>query len=152
MSDMEVLKDLKQLISTPKETPEVEQLKKRIRELESEREELRAKCRELEEEVARLQERVASREEEIKNLKPSGPEPGCEVVSLENRRSELSSAISEAEELLRMKLGQLLQRVALAFQTEGFGEMSALFKKGARSLEVLDPEELSELLRLVLKS
>jgi chromosome segregation ATPase len=71
-----------------------------------------------------------------------------DIAQLEIQKSELDRALADVVELLRVKLKDLLKRIALIFQEAGDGSMAIEFRKGADSLE--NTENMARFLQILL--
>lgn len=153
VSSMDVLKDIRGLLSTTRdragatEAPsrdegvleaETAGLKKQLGCYEGLLQEQREKLRRLESEntelTARLNELRSDKD------KPMSPVPGPEVLreelaQLEARKAELSSLLSRVDGLLQLKAKELLKRVARLYQEAGQGDVAIEFRKAADELE-----------------
>ena len=153
VSDMDVLKDIRGLLSVTREqedaTADVV-----IDEsgLESEISRLQAQIRNYQELVQKQQEelhRVESEKEEFaaklnalgsdynKLVSPVSKStvPSEEAAQLEARIDELSLALSQIDELLKFKTRELCRKIARIFQETGRGEVAIEFRKAASELE-----------------
>ncbi|MFC1925430.1 hypothetical protein ACFLW2_01885 [Chloroflexota bacterium] len=75
-------------------------------------------------------------------------ELALDIAQLEIQKSELEQALSDVEELLQVKLRELLKRIARIFQEAGEGSMAIEFRKGADSLE--NAENMARFLQILL--
>ncbi len=131
VSDMEVLKDLRSLVSSNK-VPSPEH------------------CHPDKEDVARYRELVRKQQEEIEQLKgdkadllhklgsraaPVVASHDEEIVSLEERKEKLTESLAEAEAVLSLKTEDILRRMAQAVESMGSMDMGMELRKTASSLE-----------------
>jgi DNA repair ATPase RecN len=163
VADMNVLKDLRELISTvqgAKPLKETQLLEEEKVDLEAKVAQYKAELERMEKEIERLRrekEEMATelnllRSQKSEEVTPSDLELerlSREVSRLESQKSALSLAIGEAEELLKIKLGELLRRVAMACETSGLIDAGIQFRKMAHHLE--SSEELASFLRILLR-
>lgn len=165
VSKMDVLKDIKGLLSTAQE-----------REVSAEaglkdEDVLRAKAARLEEELRRYQQLARTQEEELAQLKREKEERTSrldvlysvedksrsaesemlreEIAQLETTKAELSLAVSQIEELLQYKVKELLRRIARLFDEAGNGEIAMELKRVGNELE--NVENFAHFLRALLK-
>ena len=156
VSSMDVLKDIKGLLST---TQEGESSKKdQLRDEGG----LKAETERLEEEVRRYKELIQKQEEALYGLESEKKElatrlsmlcsgkdksmsatPGAEelceeIAQLEARKAELSSALSQIDGLLQLKVKELLKRIARLYQEAGQSEIAMEFRRVGDELEVFD--------------
>ena len=166
VSKMDVLKDIRGLLSTTQE-------RKGSTEARSEDEGgLRTETARLEEEVRRYKELVQKQQDELHRLesekkelaaklnmlgsgkgKPMPPAPraeelGEEIAQLEARKAELSSALSQVDGLLQLRVKELLKRLARLYQEAGQGDIAMEFRRAADELEVA--ENFAHFLRALL--
>jgi len=156
VSDMGVFKDLRELLSTAQEKAAPaeaeaaryqEELENYRRLVESQREELERLRSEREALLRELESLRVRREEAAPGPDIAGLK--AEVARLEAYRDELARAVADAEELLRLRLSELLRKVARAFESSGFGDAGLQFRSAADYLE--SPEDFAYLLRVLLK-
>ena len=167
VSKMDVLKDIRGLLSTTRERGGSAEAR-----LEDEGG-LRAETAWLEEEVRRYKGLVQKQQEELDGLKsenkelaaklnmlcsgkdkPMSPaaraEELCEEIArLEARKAELSSALSQVDGLLQLKVKELLKRIARLYQEAGDGEIAMEFRRAGDELEVV--ENFAHFVRALLK-
>jgi len=167
VSKMDVLKDIRGLLSTTREREGSTEAR-----LEDEGG-LRAETAWLEEEVRRYKGLVQKQQEELDRLKsenkelaaklnmlcsgkdkPMSPaaraEELCEEIArLEARKAELSSALSQVDGLLQLKVKELLKRIARLYQEAGDGEIAMEFRRAGDELEVV--ENFAHFVRALLK-
>ena len=74
---------------------------------------------------------------------------GEETAQLEARIAELSAALSQIESLLKLRIQELLKRMANLFSEAGQGEVAIEFRKAAHGLEVA--ENFARFLRVFLE-
>ena len=157
VADMDVLKDIRGLLSTTQERnpPREAGLKEEA--------DLKAEIAQYKEEIGRLRELAQNQQGELKKLRRENEElvansnllrsgevdvpisPGTKVEELnrqisqlEARKSELSSALSEVEGLLQLKLEELLKRIARVYQETGESGAATEFRRAADHLRVED--------------
>ena len=167
VSNMDVLKDIRGLLSVTREREE-DAAADGVRgesSLEAETANLEAQIRYYQELVQKQQEELrrveSEREEFAAKLKVLGSDknklisstskptaPGEEAAQLEARIAELSSALSQIDGLLKLKAQELLKRIARLFQEAGQGEVAIEFRKAASELEVA--ENFAHFLRVLL--
>ena len=166
VSNMDVLKDIRGLLSvTPKQEEVAAEGVKDESRLEAETARLEAQIKHYKELVQKQQEelrRVKSEKEELtaklKALgsgkdKPVSPTSKSsaqneEAVQLEARIAELSSTLSQVEDLLKLRNQELLKRIARLFQEAGQSDVAIEFRKGASELE--DVENFAHFLEVLL--
>lgn len=158
VSDMGVLKDLRELLSTSqeKEALTVDNSPPALQ--QKELEDYRRLTEAQKEELEKLKQEREMLLRELETLRSQGParagEPEvarlrAEVARLEAYREELTRVVTETEALLRLRLSELLQKVARAFEASGLGEAGLQFRSGAEYLE--SPEDFAYLLRILLR-
>ncbi len=167
VSEMAILKDIRGLLSVPQERAGSTEAQ-----LRSEAS-LNAETARLQEQIRYYAELVQKQQEEINRLenenkefaaklnmlssgkdKPMSQESGAEelreeIVQLEARKAELSSVLSQADDLLRLKAQELLKRIARLYQEVGQADIAVEFRKVADDLEVI--ENSANFLRVLLK-
>ena len=167
VSKMDVLKDIRGLLSTTREREGSTEAP-----LEDEGG-LRAETARLEEELRRYKELVQKQQDELHRLesekkelaakmnmlcsgqdKPMSPAPRAEelceeIAQLESRKAELSSALSQVDGLLQLKVKELLKRIARLYQEAGQGEIAMEFRRAGDELEVV--ENFAHFVRALLK-
>ncbi len=165
VSKMDVLKDIRGLLSTTQERED--SAKARLRDEGG----LKIETAWLEEEVRRYKELVQKQQDELHRLesekkelaaklnmlrpgqdKPMSPRSGelCEeIAQLEARKAELSSALSQVDGLLQLKVKELLKRIARLYQEAGQDEIAIEFKRAGDELE--DVENFAHFLRALLE-
>jgi uncharacterized protein YeaO (DUF488 family) len=133
VSDMDVLKDLRSLISPdkapspePRRPGEEEAVKYRelVREQQEEIEQLK---REKEALLRKLDSRTVSA--------AAGQGKDEETVSLEERKRKLTEALAEAEDVLRLRTEDILRKMAQAMVSMGSMDMGMELYRTASSLE-----------------
>lgn len=132
VSNMDVLKDIRGLLSatTGREEPRVE-------DTGSSNSETAALIKKQQEEIARLK---SENKELIAKLdsfvsckdKPVG------MAQIEAEKAEMTRALSQVEELVRLKSQELLRRIARIYQEAGQGEITLEFRKVGNGLEVTE--------------
>jgi DNA repair exonuclease SbcCD ATPase subunit len=166
VSKMDVLKDIRGLLSTTQERED--SAKTRLRDEGG----LKIETAWLEEEVRRYKELVQKQQDELHRLesekkelaaklntlcsgkdKPMSPAPGAEelceeIAQLEARKAELSSALSQVDGLLQLRFKELLKRIARLYQEAGQGDIAMEFRRAADELEVA--ENFAHFLRALL--
>jgi chromosome segregation ATPase len=167
VANMDVLKDIRGLLSTPLE-------RKASMETESEETaDLKIKIAQYEEEIKRYGGLIQNQQEELERLRRENKELAAnlnllqsdnsklvspqvkvaelnqEIAQLEAKKSELASVISEVEGLLQLRLQELLKQIARVYQEIGQGEMAIEFRKAADQLEVA--ENLAHFLQVLLE-
>jgi len=152
--DMEVLKDIKGLLSSvpePKASMDVQleeradlsielaQCKKEIGRLDELTEERQRDLGVLEKEkqelVAELTLLRSRSERGFVDQQPAIVSVNKDIEELESTRSELASAISELEELLQLKLRELWQRIARVYQEAGDTGMAMEFRRASDQMQ-----------------
>jgi len=168
VADMDVLQDIRGLLSTAqKGKPSIEpELREKAR--------LDAEIARYEEELERYRGLVQKQQEEMERLRKENeqlvtnlsllhsnkaevpPSPNAEaealnreIAELKAQKYELSSGLCELEELLQLKLRELLKRIASVLQEIGAGEVAIEFRRAMDSLE--DVENCAYFLRELLK-
>ena len=156
VSNMEVLKDIRGLLSVTRERDGIaaggESPEKYF---QSEMARLEAQVKEYKELIQKqqseLQMVVGEKEQLAAKLKAMGsgvekpvpvaaksPVSDEEALQLEARIAELSSALSQIEDLIKLRSQELLQKIARLFQEAGQGEVSIEFRKTASALESVE--------------
>ncbi|MBI4186903.1 MAG: hypothetical protein HY530_05280 [Chloroflexi bacterium] len=165
VSKMDVLKDIRGLLSATKEREDSAEA--RLRDEEG----LKAETARLEEQIRFYKELVQKQQDELHRLesekkelaaklnmlcsgqdKPMSPraEELCEeIAQLEARKTELSSALSQVDGLLQLKVKELLKRIARLYQEAGQGEIAIEFRRAGDELE--DVENFAYFLRALLE-
>ena len=165
VSKMDVLKDIRGLLSTTQEREASAEA--RLRDEGG----LKIETAWLEEEVRRYKELVQKQQDELHRLesekkelaaklnmlcsgqdKPMSPraEELCgEIAQLESRKAEQSSALSQVDGLLQLKVKELLKRIARLYQEAGDGEIAMEFRRAGDELEVV--ENFAHFVRALLK-
>ncbi|MDP2730413.1 MAG: hypothetical protein Q8O55_08015 [Dehalococcoidales bacterium] len=167
VSNMDVLKDIRGLLSVTREREDATADGVRGESgLEAETARLEAQIRGYKELVQKQQEelhRVESEKEEFaarlkvlgsgkdKLISPASKSAalGEEAAQLEARIAELSSALSQVDDLLKLRTQDLLKRIARLFQEAGQSDVAIEFRKGAGELE--DVENFAHFLRVLLE-
>jgi len=166
VSKMDVLKDIRGLLSTTQERED--SAKAQLRDEGG----LKIETAWLEEEVRRYKELVQKQQDELHRLesekkelaaklnmlcsgkdKPMSPAPRAEelceeIAQLEARKAELSSALSQVDGLLQLRVKELLKRIARLYQEAGQGDIAIEFRRAADELEVA--ENFAHFLRALL--
>jgi predicted RNase H-like nuclease (RuvC/YqgF family) len=170
VANMEVLKDIRGLLSTTKEiSPEVE-AREELAYSDIEVAQYKAEIERYEELVQRQQEalkRLGKENTELTaklNLLHSGkgfalegsspkgqeiPSPSYKSAQLNQEIAQLEEKKSEIEGLIQLKLGELSRRIARAYQMSGEGNLAIEFRKMADYLETA--EDFVHLLRVLLR-
>ena len=167
VSEMDVLKDIRGLLSTTRGQEDLTEAR-----LEDEGG-LKIETARLEEEIRRYKGLVQKQQNELHRLesekkelaarlsmlcsgkdKPMSPVPRAEelceeIAQLEARKAELSSALSQVEGLLQLKVKELLKRIARLYQEAGQGEIAIEFRRAGDELEGV--ENFAYFLRALLK-
>ena len=154
VSKMDVLKDIRGLLSTTREGSTEARLEDEGG--------LRAETAWVEEEVRRYKGLVQKQQEELDTLKsenkelaaklnmlgsdkdkPMSPAPRAEelceeIAQLEARKAEFSLALSQVDGLLQLKVQELLKRIARLYQEAGQGEIAVEFRRAGDGLEVVE--------------
>ena len=167
VSDMDVLKDIRGLLSTVQERKDSAEAQSK------ERAGLTAEIARLEEEVEHHKELVEKRQQDLERLRRENKELTAKlnalcsrqdkfvsapakvkelnegIAQLEARQAELSSALSQVDGLLQLKLEELLKRIARVYQEAGDSGIAMEFRKGAEQLEAA--ENLAYFLRALLR-
>lgn len=167
VSNMDVLKDIRGLLSVTREREDTTTDGVRGESsLEAEMARLESQIRYYKEMVQKQQEelhRVESEKEEFaaklkvlgsgkdKLISPASKSLALVegVAQLEVRIAELSSALSQIDGLLKLRVQELLNRIARLFQEAGQGEVAIEFRKVASELEVV--ENFAHFLRVLLE-
>jgi DNA repair exonuclease SbcCD ATPase subunit len=157
IADMDVLKDIKGLLLTAKQEQDSMQADMR------EETELKIEIDRCKEELQKYRLLAGERQEELEKLRKENEEMladlnslshvkkevpistnssveglKLEIAQLEARKCELSSALSEVEVLLQLRLKDLLRRIARVYEEIGEGEIVLEFRKAADSLQAAD--------------
>jgi len=165
VSKMDVLKDIRGLLSTTQEREDSAEA--RLRDEGG----LKAETARLEEQIRCYKELVQKQQDELHRLesekkelaaklnmlcsgqdKPMSPtaEELCEeIAQLEARKTELSSALSQVDGLLQLKVKELLKRIARLYQEAGQGEIAIEFRRAGDELE--DVENFAHFVRALLE-
>ena len=167
VSKMDVLKDIRGLLSTTQEREDSAEA--RLRDEGS----LKAETARLEEQIRCYKELVQKQQDELHRLesekkelaaklnmlcsgqdKPMSPAPRAEelceeIAQLEARKAELSSALSQVDGLLQLRVKELLKRIARLYLEAGQGDIAMEFRRAADELEVA--ENFAYFLRALLK-
>jgi len=165
VSKMDVLKDIRGLLSTTRERGGSTEAP-----LEDEAG-LRVETARFEEEIRRYKEVVHKQQEELdrvrrenkelaarlnmlcsdkdKSMSPRAEKLGEEIAQLEARKDELSSALYQVDGLLQLKVKELLKRIARLYQEAGDGEIAMEFRRAGDELEVV--ENFAHFVRALLK-
>jgi predicted RNase H-like nuclease (RuvC/YqgF family) len=167
VSDMDVLKDIRGLLSVTRERDDTTADRvKGESGLEVEIAKLEAQIRHYKELVEKQQEelhRVESEKEELTaklkvlnfgkdNLTSPASKSialNAEAAQLEARIAELSSALSQIDGLLKLRVQELLKKIARLFQEAGQGDVAIEFRKAASALEIV--ENFAHFLRVLLE-
>jgi predicted RNase H-like nuclease (RuvC/YqgF family) len=156
VSNMDVLKDIRGLLSVTRERQEVtsdglidessledetDRLETRIKYLEElvqkQGEELHRVENEKEEFAAKLR-ILESGKDNLVTQSSKSSAPGEEAAQLEARIAELTSALSQIDGLLKLRVQELSKKIARLFQEAGQGEVAIEFRKAASELEVVE--------------
>jgi chromosome segregation ATPase len=151
VAKMDVLKDIRGLLSATQERED--SAGARLRDEGG----LKAETARLEEQIGFYKEMVQRQQEELHRLESENKEfaaklnmlrsdqdkpvsPGAEeldeeVAQLEARKAELSSALSQVDGLLRLKVKELLKRIARLYQEAGQSEIAIEFRRAGDELE-----------------
>jgi len=156
VSDMEVLKDIRGLLSVTREPEEATADRARNENsLKIDAVKFEAQIRHYEELVKKLQEelhRVEKEKEEFaaklkvldsgnNKLMSAASKSSAltqETAQLEARIAELSSVLSQVDDLLKLRVQELSKRIARLFQEAGQGDMAIEFRKAASELEIVE--------------
>ena len=166
VSNMDVLKDIRGLLSVTRDRQEVTadgvidessleaetaRLEAQIKYFEElvqkQGEELRRIENEKEEFAAKLKMLESGKDKLIAQSSKSAP--GEEAAQLETRIAELTSALSQIDGLLKLRVQELSKKIARLFQEAGQGEVAIEFRKTAGELEVV--ENFAHFLRVLLE-
>ena len=166
VSNMDVLKDIRGLLSATQERDDSAEA--RLRDEGG----LKAQTARLEEQIRYYKELVQKQQDELHRLesekkelatklnmlgsgkdKPMSPTPRAEelceeIAQLEARKAELSSALSQVDGLLQLRVKELLKRIARLYQEAGQGDIAMEFRRAADELEVA--ENFAHFLRALL--
>jgi len=156
VSDMEVLKDIRGLLSVTREPEEATADRARNENsLKIDAVKFEAQIRHYKELVQKLQEelhRVEKEKEEFAaklKVLDSGNNKLISAVSkssalseetaqLEARIAELSLVLSQVDGLLKLRVQELSKKIARLFQEAGQGDMAIEFRKAASELEIVE--------------
>ena len=156
VSDMEVLKDIRGLLSVTREPEEgtadrvrdenslkidavkseaqirhykelVQKLQEELHRVEIEKEEFAAKLRALD-----------SGNNELMSAASKSTALSEETAQLEARIAELSSVLSQVDGVLKLRVQELSKKIARLFQEAGQGDMAIEFRKAASELEIVE--------------
>jgi SMC interacting uncharacterized protein involved in chromosome segregation len=163
VSNMDVLKDIRGLLSatSEREKPAGARIKDGG---------LKAKAAQLEEQLARYKEQIQKQQDELHALqtekkelvsqlntlsripdRPAPPVAGAsslEIDQLEAKKAELSSAVSQVDSLLQLKARDLLRRIARVFEEAGQGDIAIDLRRTGNTLE--DAENFGNFVRALL--
>ncbi len=164
VSNMDVLKDIRGLLSTTQERDDSGEARLR------DEGDLKAQTAKLEEQIRCYKELVQKQQDELHRLEsekeelaaklnmlrsgqdklrpPRAEELYKEIAQLEARKTELSSALSQVDGLLQLKVKELLKRIARLYQEAGQGEIAIEFRRAGDKLE--DIENFAYFLRALL--
>jgi chromosome segregation ATPase len=167
VSNMDVLKDIRGLLSVTQEREDVAAGEvEGDSGLEAEVARLEAQIRGYKELIQKQQEELSGVESEKEDftvrlkvlndvndqlISPASGSValGEETAQLEVRIAELSAALSQIESLLKLRIQELLKRMANLFSEAGQGEVAIEFRKSAHGLEVA--ENFAHFLRVFLE-
>jgi len=168
IADMDVLKDIKGLLSTANQGQssiqadmreqtelkiEIDRCKEEIQKYRllagKQQEELEKLRKENEEVVANLNSLSRVKKEIPISANSTAEGLKLEIAHLEVRKCELSSTLSEVEVSLQLGLKELLKRIARVYEEIGEGEIVLEFRKAADSLQAAD--NFAYFLRALLK-
>jgi predicted RNase H-like nuclease (RuvC/YqgF family) len=156
VSDMDVLKDIRGLLSVTREREDVtadrvgdanslkidavkfeaqithykelvQKLQEELRRVENEKEEFAAKLKVLDSGNNKLMS-AASKSTALSE----------ETAQFEARIAELSSVLSQVDGVLKLRVQELSKRIARLFQEAGQGDMAIEFRKAASELEIVE--------------
>ena len=156
VSDMEVLKDIRGLLSVTREPEEatadrvrdenslkidavkfeaqirhykelVQKLQEELHRVEIEKEEFAAKLKALD-----------SGNNELMSAASKSTALSEETAQLEARIAELSSVLSQVDGVLKLRVQELSKKIARLFQEAGQGDMAIEFRKAASELEIVE--------------
>jgi len=156
VSDMDVLKDIRGLLSVTQEREDktadrgrdesgleidavkfevqirqhkelVQKLQEELHRVENEKEELAAKLKVLD-----------SGNNKLMSAASKSTALGEETAQLEARIAELSSVLSQVDGLLKLRVQELSKRIARLFQEAGQGGVAIEFRKAASELEIVE--------------
>ena len=165
VSNMDVLQDIRGLLSVTHERENVKAVDVNSENLEAEMTGLKAQIKSYKELVQKQKEELlrVENEKQALNAKLTALECGKDKITspsstsmklgedaaqIEARIEELSSALAKMDELTRLKSQDLLRRIGRLFQESGQGEVAIEFRKGASGLEVA--ENFAHFLRALL--
>jgi chromosome segregation ATPase len=165
VSNMDVLKDIRGLLSVTHERENVKAVDVNSENLEAEMTGLKAQIKSYKELVQKQKEELLRVENEKQALiakltalecgkdkitfpSSTSMKLGEDAAQIEARIEELSSALAKMDELTRLKSQDLLRRIGRLFQESGQGEVAIEFRKGASGLEVA--ENFAHFLRALL--
>ena len=167
VSDMDVLKDIRGLLSVTQEREDA--TADGVRDgsgLEIDAVKFEARIRHYKELVQKLQEELHRVENEkeafaakLKVLDSGNnklifavsksPALGEEIAQLEARIAELSSVLSQIDSLLKLRVQELSKKIARLFQEAGQGDVAIEFRKAASELEIV--ENFAHFLQILLE-
>ncbi len=164
VSNMDVLKDIRGLLSATQEREETTKVRS------SDEGNLKAETARLEEQIRYYKNLVQKQQDELHKLENEKKElsaklntlhsgqdkptsPGTEklreeINQLEARKEELSSALSQIDGLLKFRAQELLKRIARLFEEAGQGEIALEFRRAGNELE--NVENFAHFLRALL--
>ncbi len=136
---MDVLKDIRGLLSAtpgredslkPQDSSETAAL---IKQLQGELARLKSENKEL---IAKLDSFVSCKDKPV------------DMAQIEAEKAEMALALSQVEELVKLKTQELLRRIARIYQEAGQGEIALEFKKAGNGLE--DTENFAHFVRALM--
>lgn len=131
VSNMDVLKDIRGLLSA---TPGREDAPKPQLEDSSA---TAALVKKQQEEIARLRSENKELLAKLDSFVSCKDRP-MDMAQIEAEKAEMSLALSQVEELVKLKSQELMRRIARIYQEAGQGEIALEFKKADESLEVTE--------------
>src|SRR3989338_1639864 len=132
VSNMDVLKDIRGLLSaTPgREEPQ-------LKDAGASSSETAALVKKQQEEMVRLKNENKELLAKLDSFVSCKDKP-VDMAQIEAEKAELSLALSQVEELLKLKSQELLRRIARIYQEAGQGEIALEFKRAGESLEAAE--------------
>ena len=139
VSNMDVLKDIRGLLSaTPgrEDSPKPQDSSETAALIKQQQEEIARLRSENKELLARLDSVVSCKDKPM------------DIAQIEAGKAELELALSQLEELVKLKSQELMRRIARIYQEAGQGEIALEFKKAGNGLE--DTENFAHFVRALM--
>lgn len=135
VSNMDVLKDIRGLLSA---TPGREESPKPpLENTAGSSSETAALVKQQQEEITRLKNENRELLAKLDSFVSCKDKP-VDVAQIEASKAELELALSQVEELVKLKSQELMRRIARIYQEAGQGEIALEFKRAGESLEITE--------------